>query len=199
MENLSFGIVALGANLPSDAGDAVHAVRDAMAILHGEPDISIASVSRIWRTPAFPPGSGPDYANAAATITTRMAADALLQRLHGIEAAFGRDRSTGRWAARVLDLDLIALDDRILPDRATLRHWIGLPPDQQRCRPPDRLILPHPRVQDRGFVLAPLVEIAPAWRHPLTGTTVSGMLDALGPDALAGMVPLPVGNGAARP
>lgn len=198
MENLSFGIVSLGANLPSAAGDAARTLCDVLAILHGEPDISIAAISRIWRTPAFPPGSGPEYANAAAAIRTSLAAQDLLDRLHGIEARFGRDRSTGRWSARVLDLDLIALDDLILPDTATLRHWMDLPSDRQRVLAPDRLILPHPRMGDRGFVLAPLSEIAPGWRHPLTGKPVSRMLAELGPDALAGMMPLAHGSGLAN-
>ena len=195
MEHLSFGIVSLGANLPSAAGDAARTLCDVLAILHGEPDISIAAISRIWRTPAFPPGSGPEYANAAAAIRTSLAAQDLLDRLHGIEARFGRDRSTGRWSARVLDLDLIALDDLILPDTATLRHWMDLPSDRQRVLAPDRLILPHPRMGDRGFVLAPLSEIAPGWRHPLTGKPVSRMLAELGPDALEDMTPLAPGSG----
>ncbi|HMM10317.1 MAG TPA: 2-amino-4-hydroxy-6-hydroxymethyldihydropteridine diphosphokinase, partial [Paracoccus solventivorans] len=55
---------------------------------------------------------------------------------------------------------------------------------------PDRLILPHPRLQDRGFVLAPLAEIAPQWRHPRTGRTVAAMLAALEPAGLGGMAPL---------
>ncbi len=198
MENLSFGIVSLGANLPSAAGDAARTLCDVLAILHGEPDISIAAISRIWRTPAFPPGSGPEYANAAAAIRTSLAAQDLLDRLHGIEARFGRDRSSGRWSARVLDLDLIALDDLILPDTATLRHWMDLPSDRQRVLAPDRLILPHPRMGDRGFVLAPLSEIAPGWRHPLTGKPVSRMLAELGPDALEGVTPLAQGSGLAK-
>lgn len=195
MENLSFGIAALGANLPSGAGNPVQALREALTALHGQPDISVSAASRIWHSPAFPPGSGPDYANAAAVIRTGLAPADLLDRLHAIEARFGRDRSTGRWSARVLDLDLIALDDLILPNRDTLRRWIDLPLAQQRVEAPDRLILPHPRLQDRGFVLAPLAEIAPGWRHPLTGKTVSEMLAELGPDALRGMTPLAPGSG----
>ncbi|MGN7868826.1 2-amino-4-hydroxy-6-hydroxymethyldihydropteridine diphosphokinase [Paracoccus sp. 22332] len=197
MENLSFGIVSLGANLPSARGDAARTLRDALPILHANPDISIEAVSRIWHTPAFPPGSGPDYANAVAAIRTGLEPRALLDRLHGIEADFGRDRSTGRWSARVLDLDLIALDDRILPDAATLRHWMDLPPDRQRVVAPDQLILPHPRMADRGFVLVPLAEIAPGWRHPLTGQSVSEMVARLGPGALSGMTPLAPGSGLA--
>ena len=58
---------------------------------------------------------------------------------------------------------------------------------------PDRLILPHPRMQDRGFVLLPLAEVAPDWRHPLIGQTVREMLEALPAAALEGIAPLSPG------
>lgn len=189
MVKLSFGIVALGANLPTPDRRAIVTLRSTIRILHDEPDISISAISRIWRTPAIPAGSGPDYANAVATIRTPLGADAVLARLHAIEAQAGRDRSTGRWSARVLDLDLIALDDLVLPDPATQRHWVDLPQARQRAEAPDRLILPHPRMQDRGFVLGPLAEIAPGWRHPVTGLSTVAMLRALGPAGVAGMEP----------
>ena len=67
---------------------------------------------------------------------------------------------------------------------------MDLSPDRQGVQAPDRLILPHPRMQDRAFVLAPLAEIAPDWRHPLTGLSVAAMLEALGPRALDGMTPV---------
>lgn len=199
MVKLSFGIVGLGANLPSAEGSASEALRTAIGILHAEPDISISAISRLWRTSAVPAGAGPDYVNAVATIATGLRAEAVLARLHAIEARFGRDRSTGRWSARVLDLDLIALDDLVLPDLAMQRRWVGLAPARQFCEAPDRLILPHPRMQDRGFVLAPLAEIAPGWCHPVTGLSVVAMLAALGPKGVAGMVPAGAGGGRAFP
>lgn len=194
MDNLSFGIVALGANLPSPAGSAQETLRATFDILHTEPTISISRVSRLWNSAAVPAGSGPDFVNAALTLRTALSAPQLLALLHRIEAALGRDRSSGRWSPRVLDLDLIALDDHVLPDVATQRAWMTLPPAQQQVRSPDRLILPHPRMQDRGFVLAPLAEIAPNWRHPVLNLTVRAMLNRLPAAARAGLHPLPDGN-----
>lgn len=189
MHKLSFGLVALGANLPSGRGNAVATLREASAILHTKRYITITALSRTWRTPAVPAGAGPDFANAVATVTTTLTPPELLAMLHETETDFGRDRSTGRWSARVLDLDLIAFDDLVLPDETTLRCWMALPISQQTAETPDRLLLPHPRLQDRGFVLAPLAEIAPGWRHPLTGRSVAQMLATLPAAAVAGMAP----------
>lgn len=181
------GFIALGANLPSAAAGTTDTLQAAAAILHKEPDISISRMSDIWRSPAYPPGSGPDYVNAVAAITTRLTAPAVLACLHAIEADFGRDRSTGRWSARVLDLDLIDLDGQILPDTVTWRRWADMPSDRQRTDTPETLILPHPRMQDRGFVLLPMAQIAPDWRHPVTGHGIGRMMDALPGGALDGL------------
>lgn len=95
-----------------------------------------------------------------------------------------------RWAARTLDLDLIAQGDTVLPDLQTQADWIALSRADQMRMAPDKLILPHPRMQDRAFVLTPMAQIAPDWRHPVLGHTVAEMLAALPEAEHAGLEPI---------
>jgi 2-amino-4-hydroxy-6-hydroxymethyldihydropteridine diphosphokinase len=149
-------LIALGANIASQAGNpaqTLHAALDALA----QKDVNIALVSQFYRTPAWPDPADPPFVNAVCRAVTALAPAALLERLHGIEACFGRIRTTPN-APRSLDLDLLDYD--------------GLIQDG----PP---VLPHPRLGERAFVLVPLKDVAPGWRHPVTGRTVEALLAAI--------------------
>ena len=172
-------LLALGANLASVVGSPVDSLRAALKMLSSN-GVAIRAVSPLYSTPAFPAGNGPDYVNAAARISADMSPAAMLDLLHRIEGEMGRERLQ-RWGQRTLDLDLIACDDMVLPDRETHAAWRNLPPEEQVQRTPERLILPHPRLQDRAFVLVPLADVAPDWRHPVLNLTVLEMRDALDP------------------
>jgi 2-amino-4-hydroxy-6-hydroxymethyldihydropteridine diphosphokinase len=180
-------LIALGANLGTPARGPRETLEAALEAL-GTDGVTVLRRSRWYRTPAFPPGSGPDFVNGAAVLASDLAPEALLGRLHAVEAAMGRARDR-RWEPRLCDLDLVASGTRVLPDAETVRAWIARTGDAQLALPPG-LILPHPRLQDRGFVLRPLADVAPDWRHPVIGRTIAELLAALPAEALAGIAPL---------
>ncbi|WP_050928615.1 2-amino-4-hydroxy-6-hydroxymethyldihydropteridine diphosphokinase [Aestuariivita boseongensis] len=179
-EIVSIALVALGSNLPDPEGDPTSNLKRALMEMASE-GLVIRSVSRFFETPCFPAGAGPDYVNAAVSVGSSLDPRGILEALHRVEARMGRTRDT-RWGMRTLDLDLIAVGDAVLPDAETVQSWMDLPAEEQKLRAPDALVLPHPRLADRAFVLTPLADIAPDWRHPLSGLSVREMLAAL-PDA----------------
>jgi 2-amino-4-hydroxy-6-hydroxymethyldihydropteridine diphosphokinase len=146
-------LLGLGANLPSRAGPPAAALRAALDAL-SEKDVQVLAVSRFFAAPAWPDPRDPEFVNAAAEIATKLNPGDLLKRLHAVEERFGRIRSAPN-APRTLDLDILDFEGRI------------------ESGPP---ILPHPRLSDRVFVLVPLLDIAPAWRHPATGRSIGDML-----------------------
>jgi len=171
-------LVALGANMAPEGGNPAETLVSALELLDSREGVTVARRSRWFRTPAFPPGSGPDFVNGAALVVSDLAPESLLAELHRVEAELGRER-LARWAPRTCDLDLIAVGGTVLPDRKTLKEWMALDLGKAQSLVPPRLILPHPRMQERGFVLVPLADVAPEWRHPVTGLSVAEMVAAL--------------------
>jgi 2-amino-4-hydroxy-6-hydroxymethyldihydropteridine diphosphokinase len=157
-------VIALGGNLPGGYLSMAWALAAAAARLPAE-GFEVLAVSRWWRSAAWPNPQHPPFLNGVALARTDLEPEAALRALHRIEAAFGRDRSTPN-APRTLDLDLIALGRLVL------------------AGPP--IVLPHPRAAERLFVMGPLAEIAPDWRHPQTGETAEKLALAapIGQDAV---------------
>jgi len=186
--NCNHFLIALGANLGGSTGKNVEAIRVAIGMIE-RAGIKAIMTSDLWRTPAFPADSGPDFVNACAQLETALTPQELLTVLHDVEARLGRVRGA-RWAARVIDIDLLAAGAQILPDRPTLERWMTLPPEEQRHHAPDALILPHPRLHERAFVLVPLAQIAPDWEHPVLKKTVRALEMALDPAERAQIRPI---------
>lgn len=170
-------LVALGSNQEWEGDTPTDLILGSIFEL-SKNDLTISKVSQLFRTPCFPKGAGPDFINAALMINTAITPDKLLLILHDIEAQKGRIRRE-RWGSRTLDIDLLSYGDLILPDRRTFEKWQSLDIDLQQKSMPENLILPHPRLQERAFVLGPLMDVAPNWCHPVLGKTVEEMFFAL--------------------
>jgi 2-amino-4-hydroxy-6-hydroxymethyldihydropteridine diphosphokinase len=147
-------ILALGSNLGSRAGGPQATLEAALHALECA-GLRILARSSWHRTRAQPPSAQPAFLNGAVLVETALSPKALLALLHRIERRFGRMRRTPN-EPRILDLDLIDYRGRVQPGGA------GEP------------ALPHPRVLGRPFVLVPLAEIHPAWRHPAAGRAAGG-------------------------
>jgi len=169
--------IAVGGNVETSHGSPAKTIAAALNGL-ARKEIRITRTSRFYDTPAFPAGSGPNFVNAVVEVSTSLSEDALLESLHEIEAEFGRLR-INRWGARTLDLDILSCEGKVVPNVDKWMYWFKLPAQRQLVEIPDRLIVPHPRLQDRAFVLVPFAEVAPGWRHPVTGLSVTEMLNAL--------------------
>ena len=157
-------VVALGANL----GDREATLARAVELVGDE--IGPVEARSAWLAtealihPDDPATAYPPYLNGVLLARTALGPEEVLRRLHAIEARLGRDRSreTARWRPRTVDLDLVALDDVTL-DTPELR-------------------LPHPEMHKRRFVLAPMAEVWPDWRHPRLGATTAELLGRLEED-----------------
>jgi 2-amino-4-hydroxy-6-hydroxymethyldihydropteridine diphosphokinase len=163
-------VIGLGGNLTSHIGPPELTIQASLKALaqHG---IAIVSASSLYETPAWPDARDPAFVNAVAQIETPLSPEQLMIVLQSVEAEFGRIRSRVN-APRTLDLDVLDYNGML------------------RAESP---VLPHPRMETRGFVLIPLAEIAPRWRSPASGRTVTELIAAL-PEAERHPLRLPSGS-----
>ncbi len=151
--------IALGANLPSQFGAPAQTLSRAVEVLVAR-GVKVIQRSSVWLTAPVPfDPDVPDYHNAVIAVETDLSADDLLGLMLDIEAEFGRVRSYKN-APRLLDLDLIAYHDEAMKDG-------------------ERLIVPHPRMHERSFVISPLQELSGKWTHPILGQNISVLIQKL--------------------
>ena len=158
---VSTAFIGVGANLTPDGYDSPRAGCSAALDRLADYGINLVAMSRWYESAPVPTSDQPWYLNAVAMATTSRTAGETLACLHQVESTFGRVRGV-RNAARVLDLDLV--------------DFGGLVNDEPH------LLLPHPRMHERAFVLLPLQELAPDWQHPISGTSIQGLVMALSAD-----------------
>lgn len=155
--------IGLGANLPGPHGSPRATLEGALVALE-RAGLRIVGRSRWYESAPVPKSDQPWYVNGVVEVDTDLDPASLLARLHEIEAAFGRTR-TVRNEARPLDLDLLAYGDRVLTEEP-------------------RPLIPHPRLHERAFVLLPLAELAPDWRHPALGEGIQALIGRLPRDQI---------------
>lgn len=168
-------LIALGSNLSFAQLSKVEILEKTLFIMR-DLEINIIGVSDWWESRAFPVGSGPNYINGVIKASSKLTPDEALQSLKKIEVFFGRNRSE-RWGSRTLDLDILDCNSMILPTKVIFMKWLSLSVELQLKREPSQLILPHPRIQDRLFVLRPLLEVSPNWVHPVLGKKPQELID----------------------
>ncbi|PCI63999.1 MAG: 2-amino-4-hydroxy-6-hydroxymethyldihydropteridine diphosphokinase [Kordiimonadales bacterium] len=166
-------LIGLGANLPSAAGKPRATLKRALELLAGA-GVGITQVSKVYETVAYPVSDQPHFINIAVRISSELSASDLLGLFQAVETSLGR-KPAERWSARTLDIDLLTRGDAVLPD---LAQWLAVVENKDPAAFLVEPVVPHPRLHRRAFVLKPLADIAPSWRHPYLGQTVQEMLDS---------------------
>ncbi|MBZ0216392.1 MAG: 2-amino-4-hydroxy-6-hydroxymethyldihydropteridine diphosphokinase [Fimbriimonadaceae bacterium] len=161
-------LIAFGANLTGPFGSPTDTIRVAARFLTAE-RIYLQNVSSLYLTPPFGPGRQPPYVNGVGVVKTELAPSVLLNALHRIEFRCGRRRSV-KWGPRTLDIDLLAYNRMVSGAGSFGARHEGIP-----------LLLPHPEMANRAFVMRPLVELAPHWVHPAIGLSAVKLWHRLAP------------------
>ena len=155
--------IGAGANLSHPIYGSPREILEAAFERLAQRGVRVVRISPWYRTAPIPASDQPWYRNAVIEVGTDLAPDRLLEVLHEVEEVFGRLRSVPN-APRTIDLDLLDYRGKVVPEGQ------------------GRAVLPHPRMSNRAFVLRPLADLAPLWRHPVTAAPIQALLTALPED-----------------
>lgn len=171
-------LISFGANISGPFGSPAETLNHALEEFQFE-NLLIRKKSKIYSSLAFPDPKKPRYLNGCLQISVNCGANDVLERLKRIEKKMGRQKKNCRWDSRICDLDLLSFDNKVAPSPEVFNYWYKMPLRNQILEKPDELLLPHPRIQDRAFVLKPLLEFASSWVHPVFNKTVREMFNFL--------------------
>ena len=167
--------IALGSNLETENMNRLEILNKALEYFPMF-SISLVKVSSFWESKSYPNKNQPNFINAVSEVQSILNPHQTLCSLKKIEIILGR-KVNSRWGSRVLDLDILAAGSLILPNLRIFNRWLKMPLQHQIQNQPNQLILPHPRIQDRLFVLKPLSEIDPSWIHPVLNKKPYELID----------------------
>ena len=168
-------LIALGSNLEKQNLSRLETINTALGFF-SQFNIILIKVSSFWESRSYPDKSQPNFINAVTEVHSELNPYQILHELKNIEKKMGRKNKT-RWENRVLDLDILCAGSIILPNINVFNEWMKMPLQKQTEKQPNELILPHPRIQDRLFVLKPLNEIDPDWIHPILNKTTLELIN----------------------
>lgn len=163
-------LIGLGSNLTTDEFATSKDILEAAMVMLEARGVRILQQSDFYETEPVPKSDQPWFCNAVLSADTELCAIDLLKLLHEIEHELGRVRRE-RWEARIIDLDLLAYNDEIFPSAA---EW----GQESQKISPEHAIIPHGRLHERDFVLIPMMDICPAWTHPVLKKTAENMLSS---------------------
>ena len=152
-------IIAYGSNLPTSVPSEQLSASQAFATVVKtlqDKGLKVTQISRLWRSQAWPDPNDPPYVNAVIIVDTHLQPIELMESLHNTEREAGRMRDGRPNQPRILDLDLVAYGREVLDGR-------------------DGLVLPHPRAAERAFVMGPISDVLPRWRHPVLKETAESL------------------------
>lgn len=157
--------------MPSQHGSPLATIQQSIHLIQNR-GVEVDAISPFFETEPVPASGQPNFINAVIAATTVHECEILLRLIKDLEVELGRQPAE-RWSARTIDIDMLAYGEDVFPD---IHAWTAVVNDPDPAAILEEPVVPHPRLHKRAFVLAPLNELLPQWRHPVLGQSVEEMM-----------------------